>query len=83
MKKGEDSRPIKAVYYNGREKALKRTAGKHPRSMTKAAFDHMQTDEYGASVVEVFDNKVLHAVITRTPRKVEAIYKRDPVKYQE
>lgn len=73
-------RQIKAVFYNGRQAPIRTNSGLHPRTMVLCAVDHLQTDEYSASVCEIYDagNGVLHAVIKRTPRKVEIVYKRDP-----
>jgi hypothetical protein len=77
-------RNIRSVYYNYKEEAVKTTASVHPRTATMRAVDHMQVDDYGAKVVEVYDHSVgtLHAVITRSPRKVEVVYKRDPKENQ-
>ena len=77
-------RQIKAVYYGtngtGRRKVIKTNVGWRPRTMVLHSLDHLQRDEYGANVCEVFDASVgtLHAVLKRTAMKVEVIYRRDP-----
>jgi hypothetical protein len=83
------SKPIKAVFYNGKDKPIKTNRGKHVRSMMKNTFDHMEYQDYpGASTAEVFETvggAVVHGVFTtewvRGKPKVECILKRDPRKF--
>ncbi len=67
-RKDEDSRPIKAVYYNGtgdKAKALKKCAGVHAWSMMRNAYNHLQLQHFPkARHCEVYDNKVLHGTHT-------------------
>jgi hypothetical protein len=86
----ETKRTIKAVYYNGHDKPLKITRGTHPRSMMWHAFDHMQVDDYGAKVVEVFDTVgagTLHGVLKLSlvngKIRIDTVYERNPTKYIE
>ena len=74
------TRNISAAYFNGKEKIVKRKRGAHARSMVLRTVDHLQVDEYSASVAEVYDHTTgeLHAVLRRTPRQVVVLYKRDP-----
>jgi hypothetical protein len=78
-------RTIRAVYYNGKKEAIRTNHGSWPRTMTLHAVDHLQLDSYGATVCEVFDIETgtLHAVLTRSVKKVEIIYKREPKNYDE
>jgi hypothetical protein len=63
-KQDEDSRPVKATYYNGtgdRAKAVKRTAGVYAPEMMRNAFHHLQLGHFPkAMTCEVYDHKVLH-----------------------
>jgi hypothetical protein len=69
VKKDEDSRPVKARYYNGTgngAKAIKTTAGKYPHTMMRNAYHHLQLQHFGRKIVhcEVFDANVLHGTQT-------------------
>lgn len=77
-------RVIKGIFYNSKKEVVRRTASVHPRTATLCAVDHLQMDHYRATVAEVFDSHTgtLHAVIARVGRKVEIIYKRDPVRFE-
>jgi len=82
------ARPIMAVYYNEKKERLKTTRGKYARTMTRAAFDHMQMDEYNARTAEVFLGEgagtlysVLRLVLQRGKVKVETLFEQDPAKH--
>ena len=81
----ETKRPIRAIYYDAKKEVVRTNHGNWPRTMTLHVVDHLQLDEYGATVAEVFDitSGVLHAVVTRGVRKVEIIYKREPKNFDE
>jgi hypothetical protein len=84
--KGDDSRPVKAVYYDGtgeEANVLKRCAGVHPWSMMTSAYNHLQLQHFGRTAhVEVYDNRKLHGSHTmqRVNGKWEILshYERNP-----
>lgn len=62
------ARPIRSDYYFGvgeRKKLVKTTRASSAFMVVPRAMMHMQTNEYGANVVEIFDEKTgtLHAVL--------------------
>jgi len=68
VKKDEDSRPVKARYYNrtgDKAKAIKTTAGKYAHTMMTNAFNHLQLQHFPkARHCDVFDHNVLHGTQT-------------------
>lgn len=74
---------MRTTFYNARYKSLKVNRGRHARTMTLHAIDHLQMDHYKARTAEVHDlaDGKLHAVITRTLYKVETIFERNPLNY--
>jgi hypothetical protein len=59
---------------------VKQNRAIHIRSAIMRALDHLASDEYSASVCEIWHNRtgILIAAMRRTPRRVEVMYKRDP-----
>lgn len=76
---------IRTDYYFG-GKIVKVTRSLHANSASKNCFDHMQTNDYEATVAEVYDEDTgeLHAVIRRRvggeadPVHVSTAFKRKP-----
>ena len=80
MKKNGNAKwHITAAYFDFHGNELKVNTCKRAASAVARAFDHMQRDDYGARTVQVYDDKVLHAEIVRTPRSVRTTFKRDPL----
>jgi hypothetical protein len=81
------ARPVLAVFYNGKDQAIKTNRGKYARTMTRAAFDHMQMDDYKARKAEVFLSEgaatlygVLRLKLNRGKVEVETVFMEDPTK---
>ena len=70
-------RPL-VTQYNRGDEVLKVCRSKHPDTAIMNAVGHLQTDEYGATYVMVYDaDRGLDiAIFTRTPNKIEVLYKR-------
>jgi hypothetical protein len=79
------TRPVRTIYYNTKHQPVQTNYAKYPLSATERCVRHMSLDDYGASSAEVIDTgdaaQPLHAVLRRTPKSMEILYKRDPVKY--
>lgn len=69
---------IKTTFYNGRN-LLKVNHAKHANAAVVRAVGHMQTNHYGATVAEVYDESTgeLHAVLTRSMKGMRIVFKRD------
>ena len=78
-----NSRNIKTVYYSGVSKlsnVVKTTASTYAFNAVPNCIKHMQTNEYQATLCEVFDesNGQLHAVIKRNVRgEIHILFKRE------
>ena len=74
-------RKIETRYYNRKREVIQINRAIYARTAVLRAVDHMQLDDYGAHVAEVFDieNGALHAVlVTDVKRQMRIIFKRDP-----
>ena len=74
------SRTIQTTYFGNRNVVLKVNKASYANSAVLRAVDHMQMNDYGARVAEVFDDETseLHAVITNNVKgEIRIIYKRD------
>lgn len=72
-------RPIQTVYRRGK-KLLRVNNAKYANSAVLRCVDHMQTNDYGATLAEVYDSVtgVLHAVITHSSvGKISILFKRE------
>lgn len=69
---------IKTTFYKGRT-LLKVNHAKYANAAVMRAVGHMQTNHYGATVAEVYDeySGELHAVLTRSISGMRIIFKRD------
>ena len=69
--------PIKTTYYHGKQ-LVKINPARHANSAVERCVGHMQISHYNATVAEVFDGAsgVLHAVITRTVKGMNIVFKR-------
>lgn len=78
-------RPIRTDYYLG-GKVVKTNKSVHANSAAKNCFDHLQTNDYEATVGEVWDEDTgeLHAVFRRKvggeadPVHISTVFKREP-----
>jgi hypothetical protein len=84
MSKPVMARKIRTEYYNLNSEIIKVNKALHPRSAVLRALDHIQMDDYGARSVSVTDEETgaLHALMMRTPKHVNIIFKRDPRSYK-
>jgi len=67
--------------YMYRGEIVKLTHSTHPNRANRNAFDHLQTNDYGASVAQVIDTETgqLYAEFTRSiSGRVAATFKHDP-----
>ena len=69
---------IKTTFYRGKT-LLKINHAKHSNAAVMRAVGHMQTNHYGATVAEVYDeySGELHAVLTRSISGMRIVFKRD------
>jgi triacylglycerol esterase/lipase EstA (alpha/beta hydrolase family) len=69
---------IKTTFYNGRN-LIRVNHAKHSNAAVVRAVDHMQTNHYGATVAEVYDEQSgeLHAVLTRSISGMKIVFKRE------
>lgn len=60
----EGTRPIKSIYYNGKE-VVKRNSSSNPLRCVSRCIEHMRLNSYHSTHAEVFDETsgVLHAVV--------------------
>jgi hypothetical protein len=70
---------IRCLYYDHKKEVIRTIAARYPRSAITHAVDHMQMDHYNAEVAEIIDQAIgtLHAVLSRTPREVKILYRRE------
>jgi hypothetical protein len=74
---------IKTVYYSGVSKlsnVVKTTASVYAFNAVPNAVRHLQTNEYGATLCEVYDenNGTLHAVMKRNVKgEIHILFKRE------
>lgn len=80
-----NGRHIKTVYYSGvshLSNVVKTTASAYAFNAVPNAVRHLQTNQYGATLCEVYDenNGVLHAVMKRNVRgEIHILFKREVV----
>lgn len=69
---------IKTTFYKGKN-LIKTNHSKHSNSAVIRAVGHMQTNQYGATVAEVYDEESgeLHAVLTRSVSGMKIVFKRE------
>lgn len=69
---------IKTTFYKGKT-LLKINHAKHANAAVVRAVGHMQTNHYGATVAEVYDEQTgeLHAVLTRSISGMKIVFKRE------
>lgn len=82
-KKDVSVRKIRTEYYNLASEIIKVNKAKHARTAVLRALDHIQMDDYGARSVSVTDESTgaLHALMMRTPKHINIIFKRDAKDY--
>lgn len=72
-------RPIQTIYYRDK-KLIRVNSSKYASNAVPLCVDHMQHNDYGATVAEVFDSITgeLHAVVTHTViGEIGIVFKRD------
>jgi hypothetical protein len=70
-------RNIKTTYFDHRKNELRTNNSVHVSTAVVRAVMHMQCDDYSARVCEVYDNKILYAVILRrVNREILVLYNR-------
>jgi hypothetical protein len=77
-------RPIKTVFYNGRDD-VHTNSSSNPNRAVAQCVAHMQVNHYGATAAEVYDHTTgeLHAVIKRHVQgNINIVYKRDPLAFE-
>ncbi len=69
---------IKTTFYKGK-KLIKINHAKYANAAVVRAVGHMQTNNYGATVAEVYDEVTgeLHAVLTRSVSGMKIAFKRE------
>lgn len=74
------SRPVITVYYFGKN-VVRINRAKYPNNAVYLCVNHMQLNDYDASVAEVYDDKTLHAVIKNVRKggllTMQILYKRE------
>ena len=82
-KNGEAKRPIYSTFLNHKGEMLRINRSKYGTNAVPRAVAHMQNDEYGAHVCEVFDSTtgtlwaVLRSGLKKGERTLEIVFKRE------